>query len=95
MSEFRYEYTRIRLEKYLTTRYPNFTRMEGDYYIISRRGDRCDLLAQQFYGDVRHWWIIANANNIGKGSFNIEPGQQIRIPDPRRNYVTLLENASK
>ena len=94
MAEQRYAYTNINLERYLTTRYPNFTKMQGDYFIISRSGDRLDLLAQQFYGDVREWWIIATANNIGKGTLYIEPGLQIRIPDPRMNFDKLLKEAS-
>jgi hypothetical protein len=94
MAEQRYNYTDTELDRYKTTRYPVISPMQGDYYIISRSGDRLDLLAQQFYGDVREWWIIADANNIGKGSLNIEPGHQIRIPDPRLNFEELLQNAA-
>jgi hypothetical protein len=41
-----------------------------------------DTLAQQFYQDTTLWWVIANANNIGKGSFDVPAGMQIRIPFP-------------
>ena len=52
----------------------------NDYYIISQQGDRLDLLAFQFYNDVTKWTLIARANHIGKGTLEIEPGLQLRIP---------------
>ena len=94
MAERRYRHTTIEGSRFLTTRYPRLRPLQGDFYIISRSGDRLDLLAQRFYGDVRAWWIIASANNIGKGTLFIEPGQQIRIPDPNMNYDELLEKSN-
>ena len=54
----------------------------GDIYVITTVGDRLDLLANQFYGDVRLWWIIssANMNEIRRDSFALKPGIEIRIP---------------
>ena len=52
---------------------------------LSEWGDRLDLLADRFYGDVSLWWIIAvsNPNKIEFGSLLPDPGLQIRIPaDP-------------
>ena len=81
--------------RYKATRYPDIPISDADRYIISREGDRLDLLAQSFMGDVRAWWIIAEANNIGKGTLQIPPGVQIRIPDPALFYDNLLEEAEK
>ena len=59
--------------------YPNFNTNE-DTKILSQEGDRLDLLAKEFYGDESLWFVIAKANNLGKGSFNVPAGQVIRIP---------------
>lgn len=76
----RYEYTNTKNQKYQTTRYPKFPVNEFDRYIFSREGDRLDLLADEYLGSAELWWIIASANNLGKGSFNVDPGIQLRIP---------------
>lgn len=90
----RYKYTPEQLKRYKTVRYSIPTSSEQDVYIFSRTGDRLDLLAHEFYQDVRLWWIIAEANNLGKGSFNIPPGLQIRIPNyDQRTYEDLAEIA--
>jgi len=60
--------------------YPPIPRSEQDIYILSRVGDRLDLLAANYYDDISLWWIIASANAIGKGTLVVEPGLQIRIP---------------
>jgi phage tail protein X len=95
MAKERYSFTPISSDKYQTTRYPKLERLRGDLYLMSRQGDRLDLLAEKFYGDVRQWWIIATANNIGKGSLTVPPGIQLRIPDPRVDYVTLMRNVNQ
>lgn len=51
-----------------------------DFYIISVYGDRLDNLANEFYEDPSYWRILAAANNLGKGSFVVPAGTQIRIP---------------
>lgn len=51
-----------------------------DTYFYSREGDRLDLLANEFYNDVTLWWVIASANNLGKGTLAITPGKLIRVP---------------
>lgn len=82
------------MQKYNTALISDFEYLESDYYIFSREGDRLDTLAHQFYKDVSLWWIIANANNIGKGSMDVQPGLQIRIPYPIDNIVdTKLRNS--
>ena len=68
-------------KRYLSsTSYPPIPIVSKDIYIITKKGDRLDVIAYLFYKDVRLWWIIAQANHVGKGSFYIEPGFQLRIP---------------
>jgi len=81
----RYEFTKQHVElkkgKFLdTTMLPKIEKSFEDRYIISREGDRLDLLSYEFYGDPRYWVIIANANNLGKGTLDVPSGKQIRIP---------------
>jgi len=52
-----------------------------DVYVISKRGDRLDLLANQYYNDVTLWTLIARANHLSGGSIFIEPGIRLRIPN--------------
>jgi nucleoid-associated protein YgaU len=59
--------------------YPSFSNNE-DVYIISHLGDRLDSVAYDYYGDPSYWFVIAIANNLGRGTFSIPPGQVIRIP---------------
>lgn len=66
---------------YLNNIYPNIPLSENDSYIISTLGDRLDLLALDFYGDVSFWWIIASANSLPGDSLYPEPGLQLRIPN--------------
>lgn len=78
--------------KYTTTFVPFFDKSDNDIYVITDPSDRLDLLANQFYGDVTAWPIIATANNIGLGTLNIESGKQLRIPDPNkfRDYIIQI-----
>jgi hypothetical protein len=59
-----------------------FPKLATDIYVLTTSSDRLDLLANKYYNDTRWWWIIARANNIGKGTFALEPGMQLRIPFP-------------
>jgi len=67
-----------------TVMYPDFF-TGNDTRIISQDGDRLDILAKEFYGDERLWFVIARANDLGKGSMNIPPGKLLYIP-----YETLV-----
>jgi hypothetical protein len=60
--------------------YPKIERSIDDIYIRARLGDRLDQLAYEYYNDVSLWWIIAEANGIGKGTLAVPTGKQIRIP---------------
>lgn len=68
--------------------YPPIPRNIEDTYIITTIGDRLDLLAYKYYSSVSYWWIIAQANEIGKGDLNIPVGVQLRIP---KNITTILQ----
>ena len=48
-----------------------------------------DIIAQEFYNDTQFWWVIAQANNLGKGRTILSPNFQIRIPG---NISTIIAN---
>tara|TARA_Y100000385_G_C13055134_1_gene621597 strand:+ start:1175 stop:1480 length:306 start_codon:yes stop_codon:yes gene_type:complete len=68
------------ITSYSSIIYPKIERSSNDIYIRARLGDRLDHLAYEYYNDVSLWWIIAEANGLGKGSMAIPTGNQIRIP---------------
>ena len=67
---------------YRTNYYPQIEPQESEIYVETEFGDRLDLLANQFYGDVTLYWIIAiaNPNSVNFGSISIPTGTQLRIP---------------
>ena len=70
----------VRNQYYVNNIYPDIPLSGDDSYVISVAGDRMDLIAFDFYGDVNLWWVIASANALAGDSLYLEPGQQIRIP---------------
>lgn len=74
---------------------PKLDRTIDDIYIISKRGDRLDLLADKYYGDPDKWRIIAAANQLGKGTLVITPGLQIRIPSNPDSVFEQLLNQNR
>lgn len=71
-----------------TVRYPEMPRTSRDTYIISIQGDRLDNLAHKYYNDSRLWWILARANNLGKGDLAVPIGIQLRIP---AEYIKIYD----
>jgi hypothetical protein len=69
-----------RYYKYL--KYPEVPEDISDIYIITRIGERLDLLANKYYQNPDLWWIImkANPNKLRRDSFFMPIGIQIRIP---------------
>ena len=63
---------------YTTTIYKKVEEKNTDGYFIATEGDRCDNLAQRFYGDSTLWWFIARVNNLTTN--NIPAGTSLRIP---------------
>jgi hypothetical protein len=64
-----------------TTIYPDIPVTTNDVYIRTTTPERLDNLAYTFYKNVEYWWIIAQANNLGKGSLIVPQDTLIRIPD--------------
>ena len=69
--------------------YPPIPRQVDDIYVLTTPGDRIDLLAYKYYSNISYWWIIAEANAIGKGSMTIPVGLQLRIPI---NLTNILQD---
>ena len=68
--------------------YPELEDNENDLYVIATEGARYDLLAQQFYGQMNYWWILAAVNSSEHAdSLYIEPGTQLRIPPDPEAYI--------
>lgn len=63
-----------------TTYYPKIVPSDEDVIIITNDTDYLDNLAYKYYGDPTLYWIIALANNLGKGRMSVQGGLQIRIP---------------
>tara|TARA_B100001094_G_C18192512_1_gene808263 strand:+ start:5711 stop:5986 length:276 start_codon:yes stop_codon:yes gene_type:complete len=54
--------------------------LESDRFVEASTFDRLDILAHQYYGNRDLWYIIALANNIGKGTLFVPHGMILRIP---------------
>ena len=61
-----------------TTIYSSIPESDNDIWVITQQGDRLDILAHQFYGDVTLWWYIAKANNLT--FMTLPTGTSLRIP---------------
>lgn len=48
--------------------------------LIVQENERLDILAGQFYGEGRLWWVIAAASEVGWG-LQVPPGTMLRIPN--------------
>lgn len=72
---------------YQTTTYPIIEPDDADAIIISNEADYLDSLAYTYYGDPTLWWVIALANNLGKGRMSVPPGLQLRIPANINNIL--------
>lgn len=65
---------------YKSVIYPSISVDNSDVYIITNETMYLDTLAHKYYNDTSLWWVIALANNIGKGRLGVPPGMQLRIP---------------
>lgn len=75
--------------------YPPIPRDVNDVYVITTIGDRLDLLSKNYYGSVSYWWVIAQANEVGKGSLNLPAGIQLRIPTGISRIVANFESLNQ
>ena len=79
---------------YKTTIYPPIPKSPSDLQVISNEGDYLDTLALKYYSDPTLYWIIANANNIGKGRMSVEAGLTLRIPMDISGIVNQFNNVN-
>ena len=96
----RYKSAQIGIDKlgkrYIKTiLYPEIPKASSDIYIMARKGDRLDLLANSYYEDSTLWWIIAQANHLGKGSLSITEPQRLRIPTDLDRILSSLEEIQR
>jgi nucleoid-associated protein YgaU len=77
---------------YKTTSYPAISSQDSDVIVISNDGDYLDTLAVRYYGDPTLWWVIALANNLGKGRLSVPGGLSLRIPT---NINGLIDQFNK
>jgi len=82
---------------YQPLRYPDIPLSSNDIYIRTTIGDRLDSLANQFYNDVRLWWIIPTANPhiIRRDSYALKPNLEIRIPANTSKILKDFEKLNK
>jgi len=74
---------------YKTLTYPSIPISESDIYITVSENDYLDSLAFKYYKDTSLWWVIAVANNLGKGRLSLDITKQLRIPT---NITSILQN---
>jgi hypothetical protein len=74
------------------TLYPTISLSDSDQFVYPKDGERLDNLAYKYYNDSSLWWIIAQANELGKGRTILNPNFQIRIPG---NVETILSDYDK
>jgi phage tail protein X len=75
--------------------YPAIPRDLNDLYIRTNSEDRLDMLAYKYYGDVHDWWIIAEANGLGKGTLRLPSGVQLRIPTNTQKIKNDYNNLNR
>jgi hypothetical protein len=95
-------YKKIQIKKipsgkryFKTVRYPVIEKTINDRYIVGQYGDRLDNLANKYYQDSSLWWIIARANNIGKGDLVVPLGIQLRIPFEYIAIINMFNELNK
>jgi hypothetical protein len=81
--------------RHATLYYPRIPQRASDIFIITKKLDRLDLIAKQYYGDPRYWTILATCNDLHAGTLVVDPGLRIRIPYPLvpSDIETLFEEA--
>ena len=93
----RYDDTLLKFNKkgqrvLVPTLYPDIPLSDEDQFVYPKDGERLENIAFKYYGDVSLWWIIAKANELGKGRTVLNPNFQIRIPG---NISTIIANFNK
>jgi hypothetical protein len=93
----RYTNTQIKFDVDTENRYrtiPSYTDQPisgADLWITAVDGTRLDIVSNDFYGTPKHWWILALANKMGKGTMYVTPGARLRIPAHPTNYYNSIK----
>ena len=74
---------------YIQTYYPSIGFKDDDLYIITSNTDRLDLIAFDFWGDDKLWWVLAMVNNLECDSMFPPNGTQLRIPKDVESIINL------
>lgn len=72
--------------------YPPIPINNSDLFVVVNETDYLDNLAFKYYKNPSLWWVIAQANNMGKGKMSVESGKQLRIPV---NITDILNNYNR
>ncbi len=76
--------------------YPFIPPSANDIYILTRQGDRFDLLAEKYYNDASLWWILCSANpEISSGTLFPKTGRQLRIPANKNEAIRLYNRVNE
>jgi len=68
------------IQRRSTVIFPVVPNSAEDIYIKTITIERLDKLAFLLYEDTSLWWVIAAANNLGKGTLSVGAGIRLRIP---------------
>ena len=60
--------------------------------IVWKETDRMDVMAEDFYGNPRYWWIICLMNDlVSPFSYKLLPGTLLRIPYDYNSIFSLIQ----
>jgi hypothetical protein len=79
---------------YVNAIYPDIPVSNNDSYVITTLGDRLDLMALDFYGDMGYWVFIASANALPGDSLFPPIGMQLRLPVDLPNIVNKYQSVN-
>tara|TARA_B100001250_G_C19684694_1_gene737486 strand:+ start:25 stop:330 length:306 start_codon:yes stop_codon:yes gene_type:complete len=65
---------------YKPSLYPDIEEKDSDIIHTVRPGERLDLLAYKYYGDVGLWWVISRANRLDPSDIGLDASTELRIP---------------
>lgn len=75
--------------------YPPIPFNNDDAYVITNETDYLDNLAFKYYKNPSLWWILAQANGIGKGKMSVEAGTQLRVPVNVNSIINTYNSYNK
>jgi len=80
---------------YVNAIYPDIPLSDNDSYVITTLGDRLDLMALDFYGDIGYWWVIASANALPGDSLFPPIGMQLRLPVDLQSIISNYNQVNR